>query len=104
LKNPGTLLLKNDNFKLGVLLGLVAPMLIFMLVYYIKFSSYEFNAFLDVFRKENRLITFFSVWCLVGNIALFTLFINSNKYQTAKGVFVVTLLYGLSFLFLKLFN
>jgi hypothetical protein len=89
---------------LGVVLGLITPMLIFMLVYYIKFSSYDFDAFLDVFRKENRLITFFSVWCLVGNIAVFTLFINYNKYQTAKGVFVVTLLYGLGFLFMKLFN
>jgi hypothetical protein len=104
LKNPGTLILKNDNFKLGVILGLIAPMIIFILLYYIKFSSYEFDKFLEVFRKENRLITFFSVWCLVGNIAVFTLYINTNKYQTAKGVFVVTLLYGVMFLFLKLFN
>lgn len=98
------MLIKNDNFKLGVILGLFAPMLIFMLVYYLKFSSYDFEAFLDVFRKENRLITYFSVWCLVGNIALFTIYINTNKYQTAKGVFVVTIIYGLSFLFLKIFN
>jgi hypothetical protein len=48
------------------------------------------------------LITFFSAWCLVANIGIFTLFINTNKYQTAKGIFIATIVYGLGFLLLKL--
>lgn len=96
--------LNKDNFKLGVVLGLLTPMMVFAIIYAAKFSGYGFNAFLQTFPKEPRLITFFSAWCLVGNIALFTLFINTNKYQTGKGIFIVTVLYGLGFLFLKVFN
>ena len=97
-------MLNKDNFKLGVLFGLITTMIVFGVLYAIKFSSYPFNEFLTVFSREARLITFFSAWCLVGNIALFTLFINTNKYKTGKGVFLVTVLYGLGFLLLKVMH
>lgn len=96
--------LNKNNFKLGVALGLLAPMVVFAILYALKFSAYTFNSFLEIFPKEPRLITFFSAWCLVGNIALFTLFINTNKYQAGKGIFLVTVLYGLGFLLLKVLN
>ena len=89
---------------MGLILGFVTPLIVLTLIYFIKFSYYEFNEFLRTFFRENRLITFFGVWCLVGNIALFTYFINTNKYRTAKGVFAITLLYGIGILLLKLFN
>jgi hypothetical protein len=68
-----------------------------------KFSSFTFEEFMNTFFRERSLITFFGVWCLVGNIALFTLYINTRKDQTAKGIFAVTLLYGIGVLVLKLF-
>jgi len=96
-------LLKN-NRTLGVILGIVAPLLVVLALYFFRFSYYSLPRFLDTVRQENRLITFFAAWCLVANIALFTLYINTNKYQTARGIFIVTLIYGLLFLLLKLFN
>lgn len=89
---------------MGIALGLLTPMVVFAFLYAAKFSGYSFNSFLEIFPREPRLITFFSAWCLVGNIALFTLFINTNKYQTGKGIFLVTVLYGLGFLLLKFLN
>jgi hypothetical protein len=41
------------------------------------------------------------VWCLVSNIALFTYYVNTQKDKTAKGIFAVTLLYGIGILLVK---
>ena len=89
--------------KLGIVLGLITPLFVLFIIYYAKFSSYEFNDFWKTFLREKRLITFVGVWCLVANIALFTYYINTTKDRTAKGIFAVTLLYGLGILLLKLF-
>jgi hypothetical protein len=101
LKQAGTFFLKRDDIKLGLVLGLITPLLIFLLIYFIRFSAYDFNEFVKVFFSEKKLITFFGAWCLVGNIALFTIYINSGRDKTAKGIFAVTLLYGIGVLLLK---
>jgi hypothetical protein len=93
-----------DNLQLGLLLGFITPILVFIALYYLRFSYYDFTEFMETFGKENRLITFFGAWCLVANIALFTLYINTNKDRTAKGVFIVTCVYGVLILLMKLFN
>jgi hypothetical protein len=104
LKNPGALFLKKDNLKLGIALGLIAPFIVFFIIYFVRFSGYEFSEFLELFVKENRLITFFGVWCLVGNVALFTIYINSRRDETAKGIFAITVIYGIGMLLLKVLN
>ena len=78
------------------------PMIIFIIVYYLRFSGYEFNEYLNLFMREKQLITFWGVWCLVGNIALFTYYVNTHKDRTAKGIFAITLVYGIGILLLKL--
>ena len=87
---------------MGLLLAFLLPIIVFVFIYFIKFSSYTFGDFFHTFLRESRLITFFSAWCLVANIGLFTLYINTNRYQTAKGVFIMTIIYGLGFLLMKL--
>ncbi len=89
---------------MGLILGLVTPLIIFIIIYIGRFSGYSFDEFIRVFFRENRLITFFGVWCLVGNIALFTYYINTARDKTARGIFAVTLVYGIVVLLLKLFN
>jgi hypothetical protein len=66
-----------------------------------RFGSYGLVDFFETFLQESRLITFFSAWCLVANIGLFTIYINTNRYRTARGIFFVTIGYGLGFLLLK---
>ena len=41
---------------------------------------------------------------LLANVILFTIFVNTRRDQTAKGIFVVTLIYGIGILVLKVFN
>ena len=103
MKTTGKFFLAKDNLKLGLLLGLVTPILVLILIYFLRFSGYDFNEFLGLFFREKQIVTFFGVWCLVGNIALFTYYINTRKDGTAKGIFAMTLIYGIGVLVLKLF-
>jgi hypothetical protein len=101
LKTTGTFFLNKDNLKLGLILGLLLPLLVFVIIYFMKFSNETFNEFIKQFFATRSLITFFGVWCLVANIALFTYYVNTQKDQTAKGIFAVTLLYGIAVLLVK---
>ena len=102
MKKTGTFFLTKDSLQLGLILGFVAPLFVFLFVYFFKFSGYTLDAFVRVFFNEKKIITFWGVWCLVGNIALFTYYINTSKDQTAKGIFAVTVVYGIGILLLKL--
>ena len=107
MKKTGTFFLAKDNLKLGLILGLITPLIVFVMVYYIQFSGYGFNEFIDLLKYDKQfskqIITFWGVWCLVGNIALFTFYINTSKDKTAKVIFGITLIYGIGILLLKLF-
>ncbi|HEY5773936.1 MAG TPA: hypothetical protein VIS75_14970 [Chitinophagaceae bacterium] len=98
-----TFILKKDNLKLGLVLGLVGPVLGLIIVYFLKFSSYGFLEFLDYFFNTRGLITSIGALCLLANAVLFTLYINTHRDNTAKGIFVTTLLYGIAILIIKVF-
>ena len=101
MEATGTFFLKRDDIKLGIALGLIAPMLVLLLIYALRFNAMTLPGFLRLFATERSLITFFGAWCLVGNIALFTVYVNTNRHHTARGLFAVTLVYGIAVLLVK---
>ena len=103
MKKTGTFFLAKDDLRLGLILGLITPFIVLVILYFFKFSQYEFDEFVNMLAKQKQLITFWGVWCLVGNIALFTYYINTTRDRTAKGIFAITLVYGIGILLLKLF-
>lgn len=98
------MILTKDNLRLGLFLGLVGPLLGLVVVYFTKFSAYNFREFLDYFMHDNRMITSIGSLSLLANAILFTIYINTNRDHTAKGIFIVTLIYGIGILVLKIFN
>ena len=98
-----TFILKKDNLKLGLVLGLVGPVLGLIIVYFLKFSAYGFLEFLDYFFNTRGLITSVGALCLLANAVLFTIYVNTHRDNTAKGIFVTTLLYGIAILIIKVF-
>ena len=98
-----TFILKRDNLKLGLVLGLLGPLLGLVIVYLVKFSSYGFTEFLDYFFNDQRLITSVGALCLLANAVLFTFYINTHRDNTAKGIFATTLVYGIAILIIKVF-
>lgn len=99
-----TFFLKKDNLKLGLVLGLLGPVLGLVVIYFLKFSSVGFPEFLDTFIHTNKLITSIGALCLITNAVLFTIYINTHKDHTARGIFITTLIYGVGILLLKVFN
>jgi hypothetical protein len=93
---------KKDNLRLGLILGLVAPIVSLLIYYFVKFyptfSPKDFFYFLQTNKSQ---ITAVSVPCLVLNIALFTIYINSHRDSTAKGIFAATIVYAILALVFK---
>lgn len=98
------MIFKKDNLKLGLILGLLGPLAGLVAIYFIKFPSYKFSDFLDYFIHDNKLITSVGTLSLLANALLFAIYVNADKYQTFKGIFIVTLIYGIGILLLKIFN
>jgi hypothetical protein len=89
---------------MGMAIGLIAPLLGLVILYYVNFPSVSFGDFLRYFVSENRLITSLGSLCLLANVVFFTLYINTRRDKTATGIFIVTVLYGILLLLLKLWN
>jgi hypothetical protein len=95
-------MLKKDEIGLGLALGFFAPLLSLGVYYLIKFYPlFSIGDFFRFLASNKTQITAVSVPCLVLNIALFTIYINSHRDKTAKGIFAVTLLYAIGALLLK---
>ena len=93
-----------DNLKLGLVFGLLGPVLGLVIIYFIRFPSYQFGDFLDYFIHDNKMITSVGAMSLLANAILFTIYVNTQRDLTAKGIFIITLIYGIAILVLKLFN
>lgn len=95
------MIFKKDNLRLGLVMGLIAPILSLVVYYYWKFYPNSIKDFFEFIRTNKSQITAISVPCLFLNILLFTIYINSRRDQTAKGVFAATLIYAIVALLFK---
>jgi hypothetical protein len=85
-----------------LILGLVAPLLSLVVYYFVKiYPLYTVRDFFSFIQSNKTQITAISVPCLVLNIVLFTVYINSHRDKTAKGVFAATLIYAIIALLFK---
>ena len=98
------MIFKKDNLRLGLALGLIGPLLGLVIIYFVKFPSYTFMEFLTYFMNDNRMITSVGSLSLLVNVILFTIYINTHRDDTAKGIFIITLIYGIGILVLKILN
>ena len=100
------MIFKRDSFILGAILGFVGPMLGIVIFKYMKFESFSFADMLEYMYKEQGHRTFSVALslALLVNAVLFTLYINARKDKTAKGLFALTLVYGLLVLCIKTFS
>ncbi|MBM3412823.1 MAG: hypothetical protein FJY19_05530 [Bacteroidetes bacterium] len=98
------MIFNKDNLILGLVLGFVGPLLGLLFLYYFLYPSFTLLEFLDSFFHENRLLTSIGSLSLLVNAILFTFYVNTQRDQTAKGIFIITVFYGIGILLLKMFN
>jgi hypothetical protein len=99
------LIFNRDNLKFGILLGIIGPLLAMVVYYFWVFSrTISLTEYFYVLRTNKQLLTAISSISLLANAVLFTVYINTHRDKTAKGVFVATLIYGVFVLFYKLIH
>ena len=96
-------MLKKDNIRFGLVLGVLGPIAGMIVYYFLAFYSHNvsFAEFLYYLRHEPKLLTGVSSISLVANAVLFTVYVNARKDQTIKGIFLATIIYGIGVLLLK---
>jgi len=100
------MIFKKDNFLLGIVLGLIAPLLGILLFKFVKFNVFSFKETFEymILEPGYKTLTVALTLSLLLNALLFTIYINSSKDKTAKGIFVLTVIYGLLVLIIKTFT
>ena len=95
---------KKDNLRFGILLGFLSPLLGMVIYYFVAFYSRNvgFMEFIGYLKQYKSLLTGVSSISLVANAIIFTIYINTRRDATAKGIFVATIIYGVAVLVIKL--
>jgi hypothetical protein len=96
----------DDNFKMGIILGLIAPILGFLTFKWYKFGIFSMKEFLQFIylQPNHQVLTAGLSISLLANALIFTLYVNSHKDKTAKGIFITTAFYGVMILLIKAFS
>ncbi|WP_143304857.1 hypothetical protein [Chitinophaga vietnamensis] len=97
-------MLKKDNLSLGILLGLFTPIFAFFLYYLLVMAPNHvaFWKFMDELKENRHLIPKLTSICLLLNGLVFYLYTRNRRDITAKGIFLVTMLYAIAILLMKL--
>ncbi|HEY0679211.1 MAG TPA: hypothetical protein VGD17_13060 [Chitinophagaceae bacterium] len=97
------MIFKKDSLRTGIVLGFLAPVLGMLGYYLIKFypNNVTPQEFWMLLMQNRSFFTGLTSIALIANAVLFTIFINTRRDQTAKGVFVITLVYGIVVLLVK---
>ena len=99
-------ILGSDNLKMGLILGFVAPVFGFMTFKWYKFGIFSMKEFFQFIflQPTHQVLTAGLSISLLANALLFTLYVNSHKDKTAKGIFITTAAYGVVILLIKAFS
>ena len=96
------MIFKKDNLSFGLILGFITPLLSLVIYYFVKFYPvFSMGDMFDALKTNKRLVTAISIPCLFLNVILFTIYINSKRDSTAKGIFASTLVYAIASLLFK---
>ena len=101
------MIFKKDSLAFGLILGLIGPVLGLLLFKFYKFGIYTFSQTFQFFLHEDdghRILSSALTLSLLMNALLFTIYVNTRKDKTAKGIFISTVLYGVAILLIKTFG
>jgi heme A synthase len=101
------MIFKKDNFIFGAILGFLGPILGIIIFKMTKFQANSFSDTMNfmLFQETgHRTLSVALSLSLLVNAVLFTIYINSRKDKTAKGIFALTCVYGLLVLCIKTFS
>jgi hypothetical protein len=91
---------KFDAPYIGLIAGLIVPLIGLFVFYKYNFRTLDFFEFIDHVVRVNRIPQLISL-SVIANLAVFYIFIWKKFYYSARGVIGATFLYVLVVLILK---
>ena len=96
--------MKRNSLLFGAILGLIAPMLGMLGYYFMKFyPTFSIVDFIKVVLSEKTILSALSTFALFANVALLTIYLNTRRDETAKGIFIISCVYAIAAIIIKLF-
>jgi hypothetical protein len=74
-----------NTLLLGVVIGLGLPIISFFLYFLFRIHSTSFSDYFKFLLASGKIVHVMSI-SVVPNLAPFFFFINSNRFQTARGI------------------
>ncbi len=90
-----------DNTIYGLVLGTFGPLLGVVGFYFWKLRTANFVEYLQLLFSEKHFLTNVLTFSMFINIVIFTIFINTDKYKTGKGIFISSCVWGVVALVIK---
>lgn len=91
-----------NKMSQGILIGLIFPLIFFMLYYLVRFGSLNFVDYLKYLWESKKFVSVLSL-SVFPNLLPFLLLMNRNRYRSGRGVLAATILIGIVVFILKLF-
>ncbi len=92
--------MKKDSTILGIVVGIIAPLLVMLGFWQFNFGHMSFMRFRELMIDSTNLPGLISIG-LLGNLAVFFLFYKFKLDVSARGVIAATFAYGLVIIILK---
>ena len=86
-----------DKLYIGLIIGMLVPLVTFWLYYLLKFREVEFITDIRNIHLYKILFKILSL-CVLPDLGVFYLFINNKYYHAAKGVVMACFIYALTVL------
>jgi hypothetical protein len=91
---------QTNNLVLGIFLGLIAPTIVYFIIYLTGFKNISFVDFFYLLNEKNVLTKILSL-CGLANLLVFFIFIWTNRLRSARGVLVATFIFTIIVLLLR---
>jgi hypothetical protein len=92
---------KYDRIVTGWLIGILLPLIIFLITYQVKYSEMEFSVFVQNMWEMKILMKLLSI-CVFPNLGIFFIFYRMKYDMAARGVIMATFMYAFMVLIAKL--
>ena len=83
-----------NNVRIGLVLGVLAPLVGFVIIYLVAFRGMSFTEYLELLAGRKKLSSIISL-SVIPNLLLFFIFIWLNYLYSARGVLASTLFFAL---------
>ncbi len=90
-----------DQMVIGWTIGILLPMIIFVITYQVKYSEIDFVLFLKSMWRMKIFLKLLSI-CVFPNLGVFMLFYRMKYDHAARGVILATFMFAFSVLAGKL--